>query len=424
MEYTYDLFDRRIARKIDADGNGVFETTQRFVYDGEDLILAFSGATNVLTNRYLYGPGTDEILADEKITTGTASTAGTVTWSLGDNLGTIRDLVQYNAATGTTTVVNHVRYDTFGQIVSQTNSQFQPWFAYTGREWDPAAGLYFYRARWYDPRAGRFLSEDPLGFAAGDVNLSRYVGNGATLWVDPSGKTLSYPVDRNGDVVTPKPVMGHGASQVLGGLLEAGAGALVLSGSVLAEAPTLGAATVGVIGGSLLVSDGLDRVIGGFQELTTGRVRDTALDEIAKYFGGDSAAYALNELREQFELYALTVGIGMVASPSGVSPSRSPDPAARRPKLRKATKEQAQTDALKTADGDYIDPNTGQVIPKQGPFDYGHPKGQEWWRLRDQARAENWTRQQVIEAENAKKFQIEDPSSNRGHIHEQHDSTQ
>ncbi|MFN6103669.1 MAG: RHS repeat-associated core domain-containing protein, partial [Planctomycetaceae bacterium] len=172
VEYTDDLFDRRIARQVDADGNGVFETTQRFVYDGEDLILAFSGTTNALTNRYLYGPATDEILADEKIATGTTSTAGTVTWSLGDNLGTIRDLVQFNATTGTTTVVNHVRYDTFGQIVSQTNIQFQPWFAYTGREWDPAAGLYFYRARWYDPRAGRFLSEDPLGFAAGDVNLS------------------------------------------------------------------------------------------------------------------------------------------------------------------------------------------------------------------------------------------------------------
>jgi RHS repeat-associated protein len=190
VEYTYDVFDRRIARRVDADGNGVFETTQRFVYDGEDLILAFSGTTNILTNRYLYGPATDEILADEKITTGTA---GTVTWSLGDNLGTIRDLVQYNAAAGTTTVVNHVRYDTFGQIVSQTNSQFQPWFAYTGREWDPAVGLYFYRARWYDPRAGRFTSEDPLGFAAGDSNLNRYVGNGATLWVDPSGMAMSDP---------------------------------------------------------------------------------------------------------------------------------------------------------------------------------------------------------------------------------------
>ena len=186
MEYTYDLFERRIARQVDADGAAGFETTQRFVYDGEDLILAFSGPTNALTNRHLYGPATDEILADEQLST-TTGIAGTVTWSLGDHLGTIRDLVQYNATTGTTTVVNHVRYDTFGQIVSQTNSQFQPWFAYTGREWDPAAGLYFYRARWYDPRAGRFTSEDPLGFAAGDVNLSRYVGNGATLWVDPSG---------------------------------------------------------------------------------------------------------------------------------------------------------------------------------------------------------------------------------------------
>ena len=95
--------------------------------------------------------------------------------------------MQYNASTGTTTVVNHVRYDTFGQIVGQTNTAYQPFFAYTGREWDPAVGLYFYRARWYDPRAGRFTSEDPLGFAAGDANLSRYVGNAATLWVDPSG---------------------------------------------------------------------------------------------------------------------------------------------------------------------------------------------------------------------------------------------
>ncbi|MFN6107543.1 MAG: RHS repeat domain-containing protein, partial [Planctomycetaceae bacterium] len=157
VEYTYDLFDRRIARQVDADGAAGFETTQRFVYDGEDLILAFSGSTNALTNRYLYGPATDEILADEQLGTTSTGTAGIVTWSLDDHLGTIRDLVQYTAATGTTTVVNHVRYDTFGQIVSQTNSQFQPWFAYTGREWDPAVGLYFYRARWYDPRAGRFL---------------------------------------------------------------------------------------------------------------------------------------------------------------------------------------------------------------------------------------------------------------------------
>ncbi|HEY4759386.1 MAG TPA: RHS repeat-associated core domain-containing protein, partial [Thermoguttaceae bacterium] len=38
---------------------------------------------------------------------------------------------------------------------------------FTGREWDADAGLYYYRARWYDANTGQFLSEDPLGFAAG-----------------------------------------------------------------------------------------------------------------------------------------------------------------------------------------------------------------------------------------------------------------
>ncbi|MFM7160250.1 MAG: RHS repeat-associated core domain-containing protein, partial [Planctomycetaceae bacterium] len=99
----------------------------------------------------------------------------------------VRDLVQHSTTTGTTTLVNHIQYDTFGQLLSQTNPTQTPWFGYTGREWDTATGLTYYRARWYDPRAGRFISEDPLSFAAGDVNLNRYVGNGATLWVDPSG---------------------------------------------------------------------------------------------------------------------------------------------------------------------------------------------------------------------------------------------
>ncbi|MFM8218656.1 MAG: RHS repeat-associated core domain-containing protein, partial [Planctomycetaceae bacterium] len=95
--------------------------------------------------------------------------------------------MQHDTNTGATTLVNHIHYDTFGQLLNQTNPTQTPWFGYTGREWDAAAGLSYYRARWYDPRAGRFISEDPLSFAAGDVNLNRYVGNGATLWVDPSG---------------------------------------------------------------------------------------------------------------------------------------------------------------------------------------------------------------------------------------------
>jgi len=57
----------------------------------------------------------------------------------------------------------------------------------TGREPDPATGLIYYRARWYDPRLGQFISEDPMGVAAGDANLSQYVGNSTHNAVDPSG---------------------------------------------------------------------------------------------------------------------------------------------------------------------------------------------------------------------------------------------
>ena len=48
-------------------------------------------------------------------------------------------------------------------------------------------GLYYMRARYYDPTVGRFISEDPLGFGGGDVNLSAYVRNNPVNWVDPFG---------------------------------------------------------------------------------------------------------------------------------------------------------------------------------------------------------------------------------------------
>ncbi len=58
---------------------------------------------------------------------------------------------------------------------------------FTGREMDLATGLYYYRARYYSAELGRFVSRDPISFAAGDANLYRYVGNDPTNFVDPSG---------------------------------------------------------------------------------------------------------------------------------------------------------------------------------------------------------------------------------------------
>jgi len=59
-------------------------------------------------------------------------------------------------------------------------------FRYTGRRVDPETGLYYYRARFYSPKTGRFLQTDPIG-TKDDLNLYTYVGNDPLDRTDPSG---------------------------------------------------------------------------------------------------------------------------------------------------------------------------------------------------------------------------------------------
>src|SRR6056297_180980 len=64
---------------------------------------------------------------------------------------------------------------------------WSPWPTYTGRYRDLVTGLQYNRARWYDAHTGRWLSEDPIGFEAGDGNLYRYAGNELLWQADPLG---------------------------------------------------------------------------------------------------------------------------------------------------------------------------------------------------------------------------------------------
>jgi RHS repeat-associated protein len=76
-------------------------------------------------------------------------------------------------------------YGPYGETVASGTEIAQP-FQYTGREWDGETGLYYYRARYYAPEMGRFISEDPIGFAGG-INFYAYVGNDPVNFVDPLG---------------------------------------------------------------------------------------------------------------------------------------------------------------------------------------------------------------------------------------------
>ena len=90
-------------------------------------------------------------------------------------------------------VIEWVTYDVYGKATvrnsagtTQGSSYVGNPFLFTGREWDGASGTYHYRARAYDPEAGRFLQRDPLGLTEG-LNLYRYVRCNPVTHADPSG---------------------------------------------------------------------------------------------------------------------------------------------------------------------------------------------------------------------------------------------
>jgi RHS repeat-associated protein len=79
-----------------------------------------------------------------------------------DGLGTVTSL-----SNGSGSLTQTYTFDSFGKQTAATGSLTNS-FQYTGRESDPETGLYYYRARYYDSSAGRFLSEDPLEFGASE----------------------------------------------------------------------------------------------------------------------------------------------------------------------------------------------------------------------------------------------------------------
>jgi len=170
--YKYDGLGRRIEKNVNS-------TITRYVYDGEDIALEFDG-TNTFVARYSHGDQTDQPLALQK---------GAFFYYHADHQGSITHLTDSSG-----NIANSYLYDSYGQPTNIFESVIQP-FTYTGREFDPESGLYYYRARYYDANTGRFLSEDPIRFKGEDQNLYRYVLNNPVNFNDPFGeKTVPSPL--------------------------------------------------------------------------------------------------------------------------------------------------------------------------------------------------------------------------------------
>ncbi|OHB21287.1 MAG: hypothetical protein A3J67_05350 [Parcubacteria group bacterium RIFCSPHIGHO2_02_FULL_48_10b] len=195
--YNYDPFGRRIEKNV----GGKIE---KFFYDNEDILFITDG-TNRITQSFVHGPGIDEPLAiNQTKPVSTAelhktlsqlasvlqgmllgnSLATTVTVSmpvpktdtffyLYDGLGSIIGLTDSKGK-----IVQKYDYDSFGNLKGQGQGSVKQPYTYTGREFDQEAGLYYYRARYYDAGVGRFLQRDPYSgfkFDVQSLNLYPYL---------------------------------------------------------------------------------------------------------------------------------------------------------------------------------------------------------------------------------------------------------
>jgi RHS repeat-associated protein len=173
LDEKYDAFGRRIEEDRWTQATGTVVT--HFGYDDSRAVWADLDSNNTLLTRYVHSDESNTPVAKE---TG----GGSVGWYGTDREGSVRLNLSASGA-----VLNRNAYDAYGQQTSQSSPSNGDRFAYTGAELQPDVGLQLHDLRWYDPKTGRWTSEDPLGFAAGDANVNRYVGNGPTNATDPSG---------------------------------------------------------------------------------------------------------------------------------------------------------------------------------------------------------------------------------------------
>lgn len=167
--FAYDGFGRRRSKTVAG-------TTTQFLYDGVNPVQELAAGTP--TANLLTGLGVDEYY--------TRTDAAGVRNYLTDALGSTMAL-----ADGSGTLQTSYTYEPFGAL-GTTGATTSNSFSFTAREAD-GTGLYFYRARYYDPMARRFISEDPIQFSGGDSNLHSYVRNNPLRWIDPEGLAIRNP---------------------------------------------------------------------------------------------------------------------------------------------------------------------------------------------------------------------------------------
>jgi RHS repeat-associated protein len=167
IDYLVDGLDRRVGKKI----NGTL--VSMLLYGDALRPVAELDASGAVISRFVYAGHNVPIYLTK---------AGVTYRIVTDQVNSVRLVI--NAATGA--IVQRLDYDSFGNVLHDSNPGFQP-FGFAGGLYEPLTGLVRFGRRDYEPATGRWTTKDPLGFSGGSPNLYAYIRNRPIDSQDPKG---------------------------------------------------------------------------------------------------------------------------------------------------------------------------------------------------------------------------------------------
>ncbi|HEY9128492.1 MAG TPA: RHS repeat-associated core domain-containing protein [Sulfurovum sp.] len=237
ITYEHNANNQRVAKKV----NGTI--VEKYLWKNLTTLLAVYDGSDNLVQRFEY--------ADQRMPV--AMTQNNQKYYLHyDQVGSLRAV-----SDSSSNIIKEITYDTYGNILSDSNENFKVPFGFAGGLYDPDTKLTRFGYRDYDAYTGKWTAKDPIGFDGGDTNLYGYVLGDPVNFVDPTGKVWQYmlaggltglvtsyynPCTHKFNRSTPiEDVLVNGALGAVGGLFV-GIGALVttFTGGAIATGIALG----------------------------------------------------------------------------------------------------------------------------------------------------------------------------------------